>query len=248
MATRGSMVLIATVLAAVPALPAAAATQYDFAVVSAGGTITSDINGSWDANLGVSENPATGEPYPRKSTGTAQTTVTWKANPKNSSAVLPLPSIANATKGTAMTINLRGVTGSAAGSLNVTLGDGKAISCAPAGVALSRAFFSDSAANDIFIRLFGKGSPKAYLSGGFPWHAFSGNPCSDGLSGLSWDEETQTYATIPRGQIVKAKKGKKLTLVLTHRASVVGKIDGAKVTAGTITWKTTLVLRLRSAV
>lgn len=244
MAARGSIVLLATALAAVSAVPAIAANQYNFAVVSAGGTITSDINGRWDANLGSRENPATGEPYPRTSTGTAQTTVTWKANPKKSSAVVPLPAVANATKGTAVRIALRGVTGSASGSLNVTLGDGTAVSCAPAGVALSRPFFTDSAVNDISVALFGKGSPKAYLRGAFPWHAFS-SPCSDGLSGLSWDEEAQTYATIPRGQIVKAKKGKKLTLVLTHRAPVVGKIDGAKVPAGTITWKTTLVLRLQ---
>lgn len=239
--------LLVLMLAAVPAGSAVAAQQYDFAVVSAGGTITSDINGSWDANLGVSYNPATGEPFPRKSTGTAQTTVTWKANPKKSSAVFNLPSIAGVTKGTAYRMRLGGVTGSAAGTLNVTLGDGKVASCAPAGVPLARAFFSDSAVNDLFVAVFGKGSPKAYLRGGFPWHAFSA-PCSDGLSGLSWDEEAQTYATIPRGKIVGAKKGKKLTLVLTHRAPVVGKIDGAKVTAGTITWKTTLVLRLKSAI
>lgn len=247
MSARSSVILLLSMLMAVPAASAVAAQQYDFAVVSAGGTITSDISGSWDANLGVSYDPATGEPYPRKSTGTAQTTVTWKANPKKSSAVINLPSIATATKGSAYRINLRGVTGSAGGTLNVTFGDGKTASCAPAGVSLTRAFFSDSAVNDLFVAMFGKGSPKAYLRGGFPWHAFSA-PCSDGLSGLSWDEDAQTYARIPRGQIVKAKKGKTLTLVLTHRASVVGKIDGAKVTAGTITWKTTLVLRLKSAI
>lgn len=231
------------------AAPALGATQYDFDIVSAGGTITTQVNGSWEnANVALF-NPATGEEYPKKATGTISTTVRWKAKPRKLAASFVLPSIASATAGTAPRIPLRGATGTAAGNLSVTLGDGSTRSCAPGGVALSRPFFQDSAVNDLFVRMFGLGSPKAFLRGGFPLHAFSGSqPCDEGLNGLSWDEKAQTYARIPRGKITGAKVGRRITLVLTHGMPVVGKVDGARVTVGSTTWKTTLVLRLAGTI
>jgi hypothetical protein len=238
------MGLLAASVAVVGAGTASAATQYDFDIVSASGTITTDISGSWDNDNVALSNPATGEPYPKKATGTVASTVRWTAKPKKLGASFPLPSIAGATKGTAVRIPLRGVTGSAQGSLAVTLGDGSTRSCAPGGVALSRAFFSDSAANDLFVALFGRGNLKAYLRGGYPWHAFSGSdPCSEGLDGLALNEAAQTFASIPRGKVTGAKKGKRVTLNLSHRVPVTGKVDGATVTVGSVSWKTTLVLR-----
>ncbi len=224
-------------------------TQVDWSLVSAKGTVTLAVQGSWDHPYIYVEDPQTGD-LKRTATGTINNTVTWAA-PKQVLASMGFVGGECNEKAIGCSIPIQKVTGSATVNESVTYVDGTSASCNFTVDSLEGPdgdFFSNSAVNTMNLVMVGAGGSrvKIWMGGGYPTYAAGREPCP-GESGLTFAKlPAETAPTISQTTFTKAKLGKTATLTLTRVEPVTGKQDGTPAQVGTVTWKTTLTYKLKA--
>ena len=239
------------VLAGVPALAAPsvrpARTQVDWTLLSAKGTVTLAVQGSWDHPYIYVEDPATGD-LKRTATGTINNTITWSA-PKQVLASMGFAGGECNEKRIGCSIPIRKVKGSASVNESVSYADGSSASCSFTVGSLQEPdgdFFSNSSDNTMNLAMVGAGGSnvKIWMAGGYPTYAANREPCP-GEAGLSFAKlPAETAPTISQTKFTKSKIGKTATLTITRVEPVTGKQNGTPAQVGTVTWKTTLTFKL----
>lgn len=222
--------------------------QVNLVLLSAKGTVTTSVQGTYDHQYIFLEDPDTGERQ-RATTANMNSTVTWSA-PKQDLAGMVFGGIDCEDTQIGCSIPIHKVTGSAQGTASATYADGTSKSCTVSRDSLgvgSDNLFSDSADNTLFIKMVGAGgkSVKIWQGGAYPDYGLEAEECP-GTAGLKFSEVRDTAQTIPSAKFTAAKVGKPFTVTIKTVTPITGKTGDTVTQVGTVTRTTTLKVKVAS--
>lgn len=234
-----------TALAIAPAASAApsatlpqARLQVMLTLLSATGTVDTQVSGSWNSPYHWADN---GEEVNQTVNATFGDTAHWQAPKQNlSAAVFGQGGLCSPSTGSCQ-IQIGKVTGSIATTGTATYADGTVQDCTNSLSSLPREFFQDSARNAMFIHFKGvsPGGSVVWVQGGSPT---TGVPSGcEVTGGMSFPTEPATMK-LPYTAFTKAKIGKPFTVTVTTSAPVMGASNETPVQIGTLKETTTLKL------
>jgi hypothetical protein len=220
--------------------------QVEWTLLSATGTVTTSIQGTYDHQYIFLEDPNTGDRN-RATTASMNSTVTWTAPKQRLAGMVFGAGDCDAAR-IGCSIPIHKVTGSAKGTASATYADGTAKSCAIAMTSLtsgSTSLFSDFADNTLSVKMLGAGGKKVkiWLGGAYPNYGLEGEGCP-GTAGLRFTEMRDAAQTIPASTMTAARIGKPFTVTIRTVAPITGKTGDTVNPVGTVTETTTLKVKV----
>lgn len=240
--------LVAPTSANAVAPSAAKRMQVNLVLLSAKGTVTTSIQGTYDHQYIFVEDPNTGERQ-RATTATMNSTVSWSAPKQDLAGMVFGAGDCDETR-IGCSIPIQKVTGSAEGTASATYADGSSKSCTISLGTLKTGgggLFSDSAVNTLSIKMLGAGgkSLKIWQGGAYPDYGLEAEECP-GTSGLKFAELRDTAQTIPASTFTAVKVGKTFTITVKTVSPITGKTGDTVNQVGTVTQAATFKVKVAS--
>lgn len=243
-----ALVALVAPVSAMAASPTAKRLQVNLVLLSAKGTVTTSVQGTYDHQYIFLEDPNTGERQ-RATTANMNSTVTWSAPKQDLAGMVFGAGDCDATQ-LGCSIPIQKVTGSAQGTASATYADGTSKSCTISLGSLesgSDSLFSDSSVNTLSIKMVGAGGKnlKIWQGGTYPDYGLEAEQCP-GTAGLTFAEQRDSAQTISASTFTAAKAGKPFTLTYKTVTPITGKTGDTVNQVGTVTRTTTLKVKVAS--
>jgi len=219
--------------------------QVEVLLLSATGTITTSVQGTYDHPYIYVEDPNTGDRQ-RAMTASMNSTVTWKA-PKQALSSMQFGAQGCEAADAGCRTPIHKVTGSAQGTATASYADGSSINCTVSEPSLASGsedmFTNFDDGFDVMMVRVGGTKVKIWLGGAASNFGLDAENCPT-TAGLTFTNPRDVAQTIPNSKFTGAKIGKPFTLTLVSVSPITGKTGDTVNQVGTVTETTTLKVKV----